>query len=289
MTFCMGQMHTTSGSECDQWNAAVCCLKDAFTSCGSDFSSTVDGVLNIMKPTDVSGCAEAVCSGTSSSSSSSQTGVTSTPVAVEKILNTMIELLDPTAFDLGEYIAAVKEQTGTVPIAEILAWEVVIGYAVPDGTTDAQLKVAVAMAMNVTESLIKIATASGARRLTTLRRLSVDKDVTITANGAAQAKELKDDTKGTAALDSLKNALGGDVSVKTAPKTKANVETRIVSTKTMSEHETELLDSTVASKVGGTITVAQNMGGTSMETMETSGGFRSGLMIVTSIALAIAA
>jgi len=124
------------------------------------------------------------------------------------------------------------------------------------------------------------------RRLTSLRQLSVDKEVSITASNATKAKELKVATQGTAALDALKTALGGDVTVKTPPKTKVKVETTVTSTKTKGELEAELMDSSIANKVGGTITVAQN---TNSLEPESSSGLRSGMMVVTSMALALAA
>jgi xanthine/CO dehydrogenase XdhC/CoxF family maturation factor len=209
---------------------------------------------------------------------------------VEKVLNAMIEVLDPTTFKVSEYIAAVQEKVGSAPIAEIKAWEVVIVYALSESTTDAQLKAAVATAMSVAETFVKIVTPNGGRRLTSLRRLSTAKEVTITANAAAQAKQFMNDTQGTTVLDALQNTLGGDVSVQAAPKAKVTVETKITSTKTSSELETELIDPTVAVKAGGTISVSQNQNtdGPSLEG-SSSGSCRSGMMVVTSIALAVAA
>jgi len=202
----------------------------------------------------------------------------------------MIEVLDPTAFRLSEYIAAVQEKVGSAPLAEIKAWEVVIVYALSESTTDAQLKAAVATAIGVAETFVKIATSNGGRRLTSLRRLSIAKEVTIMANDAAEAKQFMNDTQGTTVLDSLQNTLGGDVSVQAAPKAKATVETKITTTKTSSELEIELTDPTVAAKAGGEITVSQNQNteGPSLGD-SSSGSCRAGTMVVTSIALALAA
>lgn len=288
MTPCVAQMsHSSGGSICDGWNSAVCCLKNEFSSCGPDFSSTLDMVLGQMKgmpgTADVSSCANPTsCSGGSS-------GETSTPVAVKQAIDTLIEFpdtFDPTNFSLVEYVNELKGRfdADAAPEAIVSAWQVIIEYAAPEGTTDEQLKTAVSTAMNVAEDLIEI--LMGVRRLTSLRQLSVDKKVSITASDATKAKELKIATQGTEALDSLKTALGGDVSVKTLPKTKVQVKTSVTSTKTKGELETELKESTIVKAAGGTITIAANQN--TLEP-ESSSGLRSGMMVVTSMALALAA
>jgi hypothetical protein len=205
------------------------------------------------------------------------------PVAVKQAIETLIEFPDPEDFNLKDYIEALKGKFDADADATVKAWQVIIEYAVPE-VPDKELKTAISTAMGVAEEFIEI--LMDVRRLTSLRQLSVDKEVSITASNATKAKELKAATQGTAALDALKTALGGDVTVKTPPKTKVKVETTVTSTKTKGEVEAELMDSSFANKVGGTITVAQN---TNSLEPESSSGLRSGMMVVTSMALALAA
>lgn len=289
---CITLITTASGSTCDKWNTAVCCLKNEFSSCDASLSSTIDNTLDTMSSTlssmmpdmkDLSGCPKSSCSGGSGGE-----GESSTPVAVEKAIETMIEFattFDPTTFDLTEYLSVVASKTGgTAPAAIIKGWDVVLAYAVAEGTTDSQLKAAIATAMNIAENLITILT--GGRRLTTLRRLAVDKQVSISASDATKAKQYKDISALATTTDSLTNTLGGAVTIKTQPVTKVKVETKVTSTKSKSELETELKSPTIATAVNGTISSVESSPGTNLES---SGGFRSGIMVVTSIALAAVA
>lgn len=258
---CIGQMSANIGQGmCPAWNAYVCCLKDAYASCGSDMSAQIDTIVNTMKSTyssqaqfaDISNCAEASCSGGGQTPS----GQTSAPSKVESIIEAMIELSDPTTFNLQSYIEAVKNKTGasTVPVAELKAWEIVLQYSVPDGTTEAAMKAAIAKAMNVVENAIKIVMASGGRRLLNKRRLAATADVTITTDTAAKAQTLKIASAGTAAIDTVTSELGGPVTVAKNPKAIAKVETKItVETSKVSDLKGHV--QSAGSDIGGTITV----------------------------------
>jgi len=198
----------------------------------------------------------------------------SEPSVVEKTLEAMIELSDPTTFNLQSYIDAVKTKTGvsTTPIAVLKAWEIILQYAVPEGATETKLKAAIAKAMNVAETAIKIVmAASGGRRLNSNRRLAANADVTITTDTAENAKSLKTVSAG-AAVDSLKSELGGDVVVSKQPKAIAKVETKIT-TETSKVSDLKAQVESVGPDVGGTITANANPGTENPESSNSSFSF----------------
>jgi hypothetical protein len=270
-TECIGQISANIGQGvCPAWNSYVCCLKDAFSSCPS-LSSVIDSTVNTMKTSyasqpqfaAISSCPDAVCSGGSGGSGGSGEGASgetaSEPSVVEKTLEAMIELSDPTTFNLQSYIDAVKTKIGASANvnAVLKAWEIILQYALPEGTTETQLKAAIAKAMNVVETAIKIVmAASGGRRLNSNRRLAANADVTITTDTAENAKSLKTVSAG-AAVDSLKSELGGDVVVSKEPKAIAKVETKIT-TETSKVSDLKAQVESVRPDVGGTITADEN-------------------------------
>jgi len=223
----------------------------------------------------------------SCSAGGNSVGGASTPVAVERAIETIIEFgatFDPTSFSLPQYLAAVASKIGgKAPEAVIKAWDIVLAYAVPDGTTDSQIKAAIATTMNVAESSITI--LAGGRRLTTLRRLAVDKQVSISASDATLAKQYKDNSVLAATTDSLTSTLGGAVTVKTQPVAKVRVETKVTSTKSQSELEAELKSPTVAAAVGGSISSVESS--TGMEE-NSNGSVKSSAVVATSIVLLVA-
>merc|ERR1711862_503012 len=103
-------------------------------------------------------------------------------------------VIDPTTFSVQIYIDSVKNKTGSSAVtAEVKMWEVALVYSVPDNTTEAKLKAAIAKAMVLTVNDIKVVIQAGSRRLGDKRRLAANADVTITAD-AAKAKTLMTDS-----------------------------------------------------------------------------------------------
>jgi len=229
----------------------------------------------------------ASCSMPSCSAGGNSGGESPPPVAVEKAIETLIEFgttFDPTSFSLTQYLDAVGSKLGgKAPEAMIKAWDIVLEYAVPDGTTDAQIKAAIATAMDIAEALLTILPKG--RRLTTLRRLAVDKQVSISASDATLAKQYKDNSVLAATTDSLTSTLGGAVTVKTQPVAKVRVETKVTSTKSQSELEAELKSPTVAAAVGGSISSVESS--TGMEE-NSNGSVKSSAVVATSIVLLVA-
>jgi len=165
----------------------------------------------------------------------------------------MIQMSDPTTFDINAFKEAVKGKIGASAVEAVVKfWEVALVYSVPVGTTEAQLKAAIANAMNVAVDAIKVVLAGG-RRLGDKRRLSTNADVTMTAPDAAKAKTLMTDSGDSTKLSNLGTELGGTVvSVETA-KAKAKVETKVSTEPSKVNGLTSQLES-VGSDVGGTIT-----------------------------------
>jgi len=195
---------------------------------------------------------------------------------------------DPTRVDdawLSSYMNAVVSQTGgSLPEAVVSAWDIVLTYAVPGATTDANLTAAIAQAMSIAEPLITILSAvTPGHTHNGGRRLAANKQVSISAADAAKAKEYKDKSSSTATTDSLTSTLGAAVTVATAPVTKIKVETKVTSTKPKSDLEKELKSSTMATEVGGTISSVPSA--PIMEDHISSANFGSGMMVATSIAL----
>lgn len=237
---------------------------------------------------DVSSCSTPSCSGGTGGSGGSDPVPTPAPPTA-KMIETMIEFADVTTFKMAEYLKAVEaESGGTGAEAMVEKLEVFLTYLVPEGSTDSALITAVATAMGgIAETLVTICSTTtchnhGGRRLTTERRLTTSKTVNIEAGtDTATAADYTTKSTSTATTDALTTALGAAVTVGTTPKTKMKIKTTVTSNKPKSELETSLKSSSMATKVGGSITSI----GSDMETNSNS-GFRSGVMAVTSIALA---
>jgi hypothetical protein len=204
---------------------------------------------------------------------------------------------DPTRVDdawLSSYMNVVVSQTGgALPEAMVSAWDIVLTYAVSGAITDADLTAAIATAMSIAEPLITILSAvTPGHTHNGGRRLAANKQVSISAVDAAKAKEYKDKSSSAATTDSLTSTLGAAVTVATAPVTKIKVETKVTSTKPKSDLETEFKSSTMVTAVGGTISSvpsAHNTVDNSMESHISSAVFGSGMMVATTIALAVVA
>merc|ERR1711981_78096 len=91
-------------------------------------------------------CASATCS------SGSQ------PVEVETTLMASIQIADPLAFDVEQYVAAVQKATGVaqLPEAVVKAFEIVVKYVLPDATEMATAKAAIAKANSVVEDQVHV-------------------------------------------------------------------------------------------------------------------------------------
>jgi len=255
---------------CNAWNGYVCCLKDAFAGCGID--AQIDMIINTMKTTysgqyaEISTCGAASCSG--GSSGQSPAAPPSPPAPVQTILTAMIQMSDPTNFDISVFKEAVKTKTGSSAVEAVVKfWEVALKYSVPAGATEATLKAAIAKAMNVALDKIKVVlAAAGGRRLSDKRRLATNADVTFTAPDAAAAKTLMADSGDSAKLSNLGTELGGTVTAVETAKAKAKVETTVSTEPSKVNGLTAQVES-VGSAVGGTITATV---GTSTQSLESN-------------------
>jgi len=249
---------------CPGWKDFVCCIKGKYDACGV---SGIETYLNTMSTSmsaaypSLSSCSNDLsqCPGSSTGSS---TGGSTTPTYVDTVLTAALEMADPTAFNMADYITAVKASSSSDEVTAVLkAWEIVVKYAVPDGTTEASLKSAIATTMSVLESAITIVMGSG-RRLSPERRLATNADVTITATDAANAKALKTSAASTESKTALGEAVGGSISVVEAPKAVAKIETTVKTEDSKASQLTTQLASAGAA-AGGTITATVKTTGTS--------------------------
>merc|ERR1712072_1547537 len=183
-------------------------------------------------------CASATCS------SGSQ------PVEVETTLMANIQIADPLAFNVEQYVEAVQKATGVaqLPEAVVKAFEIAVKYVLPDATVMATAKAAIAKSNDVAEDQVQV-TQSSARRLGAGRRLAVNVDVTITVPDQAKAAAVQTSAANTAALES---ELGGTVSVAEAPVTTAKVETKVKSAPSATGQLVSQIEN-AGSDVGGTI------------------------------------
>jgi len=188
----------------------------------------------------LSKCASAACS----------SGSSVTPVEVETTLMDSIQLSDPLAFNVDEYVEAVKKATGVaqLPEAVVKAFDIVVKYVLPDATVMATARAAIAKANDVLENQIQVA-QSGARRLGAGRRLGMNVDVTITVPDKSKAAAVQTSAANVAVLES---ELGGTVSVAKAPVTTAKVETKVKSAPSVTGQLVGQIES-AGSDVGGTI------------------------------------
>jgi hypothetical protein len=264
---CISQMTSNIGAGlCNAWNGYVCCLKDAFAGCGMD--SQIDMMVNTMKTTysgmyaEIGNCGAASCSGGSSPAPAPP----SPPAPVQTILTAMIQMSDPTTFNISAFKEAVKTKTGSSAVEAVVKfWEVALKYSVPAGATEATVKAAIAKAMNVALDTIKVVLAGG-RRLGDKRRLATNADVTLTAPDAATAKTLMTDSGDSAKLSNLGTELGGTVTAVETAKAKAKVETTVSTEPSQVSGLTAQVES-VGSDVGGTITATV---GTSTNSLESN-------------------
>merc|ERR1712187_628065 len=217
-------------------------MGESFGSCGSDMQGKISTMMGTMNKTyagmlpGLAACASATCS-------------SSTPAEVETTLMAHIHLSDPLAFSVDKYVEAVKKATGVaqLPEAVVKAFEILVKYALPAATEIAAAKAAIAKANGVSETQVQVVQTS-ARRLGA-RRLSTNVDVTITVPDKTKAAAVQTSASNATALGS---ALGGEVSITSAPVTKATVETKVKSSpaaasKLVSQSESAGPD------VGGTI------------------------------------
>jgi len=232
------------GNTCGAWQAYECCLKDSFASCGSDMQDQISTMMNAMKTQynailpGLAQCTSATCS------SGSQ------PVEVETTLMANIQITDPLAFNVENYVEAVKKATGVaqLPEAVVKAFEIVVKYVLPDATVLATAKAAIAKANDVAEDQVQV-TQSSARRLGAGRRLAMNVDVTITVPDKAKAAAVQTSAANTATLES---ELGGAVSVAKAPETTVKVETKVKSAPSATGQLVSQIEN-AGSDVGGTI------------------------------------
>merc|ERR1712224_482428 len=268
---CITEMTSNiGGGVCNAWNGYICCVKVAFAGCGMD--SKIDSIVDTMKTmysgqsgfADISSCAAATCSGGSSSGSTEGGGENSAPSPVKTILTAKIEVVDPTTFSIEIYIDAVKNKTGSNAVtAEVKLWEVALVYSVPDATTEATLKAAIAKAMVLAEGDIKVVIQAGTRRLGDKRRLAANAAVTMTTADAAKAKTLMTESGNSENINDLETELGGSVTA-TKPTAKAKVET-IVSTEPSKVDTLTTQVVEAGSDLGLTVTATV---GSSMETKD---------------------
>merc|ERR1719238_2366245 len=89
---------------------------------------------------------------TSATSSGSQ------PVEVETTLMANIQITDPLAFNVENYVEAVKKATGVaqLPEAVVKAFEIIVKYVLPDATAMATAIAAIAKANDVLESQVQV-------------------------------------------------------------------------------------------------------------------------------------
>lgn len=234
---CIQTMTATAagGNVCPAWQTYECCLKDSFTSCGSDMQSKISSMMSTMKTTynailpGLAKCAAATCS-------SSQAGPSPTPAEVETTIMAIIQISDPLAFELDRYVEAVKNATrvAQLPKAAVKAFKILVKYVLPDAILISEAKAAIAKASNVLDSQVQV-TRSSARRLGAGRRLAWSVggvwalnivDVTITVPDKSKAAAVQTSAANMAALES---EIDGHVSVANAPVTTAKVETKVKS------------------------------------------------------------
>jgi len=249
-TGCIQKMTAAAagGDTCGAWQTYECCLKEAFSSCGSDMQSQISTMMSTMKTQyntilpGLANCASATCS--------SGSGPSPTPAEVETTLMASIELSDPLAFSLEKYVEAVKKATGVaqLPEAVVKAFEIIVKYMLPDATDIATARAAIAKANGVAEDRVQVA-QSGSRRLGAGRRLASNVDVTITVTDKEKAVAVQTSAANTTALGS---ELGGAVSVTKAPVTTAKVETKVKSAPSAASQLASQIES-AGSDVGGTI------------------------------------
>merc|ERR1711959_100991 len=177
----------------------------------------------------------------------------SQPTPVEEVETTLmahIHISDPLAFDVNTYVEAVKKATGVaqLPEAVVKAFEIVVKYVLPDVTSMATARAALAKANDVLETQIQVA-QSDARRLGAGRRLGMNVDVTITVPDKSKAAAVQTSAANVAVLES---ELGGTVSVAKAPVATAKVETKVKSAPSVTGQLVSQIES-AGSDVGGTI------------------------------------
>jgi len=237
------------GDACGDWQTYECCLKDAFAQCGSDMQSKISTMMNSMKTQykgmlpGLASCASATCS--------SQNGAPPAPQEVDTTVMAHIELADPLTFDLDKYVEAVKKATGVdkLPEAVVKAFEIIVKYVLPDATTIAAAKAAIAKANDVAENQVQVAKSS-ARRLGAGRRLATNVDVTITVPDKSKAAAVQKSASNTTTLES---EIGGSVSITKAPVTTAKVETKVKSAPSVTGKQLLSQIETAGPAVGGTI------------------------------------
>jgi len=264
---CKKKMSATAvrGNACPAWQTYECCLKDSFTSCGSDVQSKISSMISTTKTmystTKTTGdallpglaeCAAATCSS-----------------EVETTIMSIIQLSDPLAFELDKYVEAVKKATrvAQLPKAAVTAFKILVKYVLPDAVLISEAKVAIAKASNVLDSQVQV-TQSSARRFGAGRRLGDPKkcenivdartrpfeclnivDVTITVPDKSKAAAVKTSASDLGALES---EIGGHVSVANAPVTTAQVETKVKSAPSAADRLGSQIEHDV-SDVDGTI------------------------------------
>jgi len=237
------------GDACGAWQTYECCLKDAFAQCGSDMQSKISTMMNSMKTQykgmlpGLASCASATCS--------SQNGAPPAPQEVDTTVMATIELADPLTFNLDKYVEAVKKATGVdkLPEAVVKAFEIIVKYVLPDATTIAAAKAAIAKANDVAENQVQVAQSS-ARRLGAGRRLATNVDVTITVPDKLKAAAVQKSASNTTTLES---EIGGSVSITKAPVTTAKVETKVKSAPSVTGKQLLSQIETAGPAVGGTI------------------------------------
>jgi len=230
---CIQTMTATAAADdvCPAWQTYECCLKDSFTSCGSDMQSKISSMMSTMKTQynailpGLAKCAAATCS-------SSQAGPSPTAAEVETTIMAIIQISDPLAFELDRYVEAVKKATrvAQLPKAVVKAFKILVKYVLPDAILISEAKAAIAKASNVLDSQVQV-TQSSARRLGAGRHLEgVWKlnivDVTITVPDKSKAAAVQTSA---ADMGPLESAIGGHVSIANAPVTTAKVETKVKS------------------------------------------------------------
>jgi len=218
---CLGSFSGAAGSGnvCGAWQSYECCLKDAFSTCDASVQQNIESTIVSTKAqfkgqlSALANCAAATCS----------SGGQSTPVEVETLLLVAVEI-DPQAFEVDKYIAAVQKAIGVSDVSAVLkAFEIVVKYLMPSGAETAAVRAAVAKANSVAESAV-VVKMSGARRLGSGRRLGTNADVTITVSDAATAVVVKTSA---ASVTGLTSDLGGAVSLSQPPVASAVVETKV--------------------------------------------------------------
>jgi len=279
------QDSVSGATPCEKVTNSVCCVKKALGDCAElpGFDSTMETQLNTMKGS-IPGASDCSISVSCSGGGGDSPAPAPTPAVPQNFTITNIIKFGHSHtkdFNLADYVKELQEKTGdALATAVVDFYEIVLKYVVPPETTDDQLKEAVAKAVGAAKEMITILT--GSRRLTSERRLTVDKQVAIKATDQTTAKSYKTKSSSADTIKSLGADLGGDVTVKEGhePVMQVKVTNEVSSTKTKAELETKLAES--AKSVGGTTTF-------DTEIESSSGAFRSDIMVVTSVALAVAA